>query len=344
VSGKRINRKRILVFAGALVGIAVLFLGIVFFLPNSFDPSPQFITLSRGQSFSSVADSLKVRRMIFSRSMFDIAGRILNVTQKMKFGKYRFESGISNYSMLRDFEKGFSTVNTSITLNEGVRAALYARILKRHLGIDSMRFIEACSDTSLIGIYPHGSSSLEGYLMPNTYQLYWQEDEKTIVKHLVGEFRKFFADSLQLRMKQLGYSLNDVLTMASIVEGEAVYDDERPIIAGVYYNRLRKRMPLQADPTVLYAVSDVPKRLTKADLKIDSPYNTYLRYGLPPGPINNPSRQSILAALYPAKHSYLYFVSDNNGRHRFAKSYQEHQRNVRLYKLARQSAQNAKNQ
>lgn len=130
-------------------------------------------------------------------------------------------------------------------------------------------------------------------------------------------------------------TLNEVLTMASIVEGEAMYDDERPVIAGVYYNRLRKRMRLQADPTVQYAVSDLPRRLSRSDLKIDSPYNTYEHYGLPPGPINNPGRKSILAALYPAKHQYLYFVSNYNGRHRFSRTYEEHQRHVREYRKAR---------
>lgn len=176
--------------------------------------------------------------------------------------------------------------------------------------------------------------------MPNTYNFYWQDDEREIIQRMITEFREFFVDSLQLRMKQLGYNLNDVITMASIVEGEAVYDDERPIIAGVYYNRIKRRMRLQADPTVLYAVSDVPRRLNRTDLKFESAYNTYLNYGLPPGPINNPGKQSIIAALYPAKHNFIYFVADNNGRHRFAKNYQEHQKNVQLYRKARALAKN----
>jgi UPF0755 protein len=171
--------------------------------------------------------------------------------------------------------------------------------------------------------------------MPETYEFYWQDEEQNIVKRLVTEFREFWVDSLQKRMVMLGLTLNDVMTMASIVEGEAIYDSERPIIAGVYYNRLRIRMPLQADPTVIYAVSDHTRRLTRNDLKVNSPYNTYLRYGLPPGPINNPGKKSILAALYPQKHNFLYFVADANGRHRFAKNYSEHQSNVRLYRRAR---------
>lgn len=343
MNGKRINNKTVRAAAGSLLFVLLFALFVVFFLPNSFEPSPGIITVSRGQSFSSVADSLVEKGMIFSKLTYKIAGHLLGATQKMRVGKYGFESGVTNYGILMSLKNGESTVNSSIALLEGLRAKLYARILKRHVSIDSARFMEICTDTSLIGIYPHNASSLEGYLMPDTYNFSWQDDERMIVEQMVNEFRKFFVDSLRQRMKQLKYDLNDVMTMASIVEGEAVYDDERPVIAGVYYNRLRIRMPLQADPTVLYAVSDYSRRLSTKDLQVQSPYNTYLHYGLPPGPINNPGRQSILAALYPAKHNYLYFVSDNNGRHRFARTYSEHLRNVRMYKKARALAQNGSN-
>lgn len=318
----------------------VLFLFVIFWMPNSFEPSPKFITISKGQTFSSVADSLEKQGIIASRLTFKIAGRLLGYTQKMRIGKYSFVSGVSNLELLNDIEGGLSTVTTSVALREGVRARIYARILKRHIGIDSARFMDSFNDTSLIGIYPNNAPSLEGYLMPDTYSFFWQDDEREIVQRMITEFREFFVDSLQQRMKQLGYSLNDVMTMASIVEGEAVYDDERPIIAGVYYNRLRRRMKLQADPTVWYIVSDSSKRLTINSLKVESPYNTYLFYGLPPGPINNPGRQSILAALYPAKHNFIYFVADYNGRHRFARNYDEHLKNVRLYRKARAMAKN----
>jgi UPF0755 protein len=152
---------------------------------------------------------------------------------------------------------------------------------------------------------------------------------------MLGEFRKFFADSLQRRARQIKMTINEVLTMASIVEGETILDRERPIIAGLYYNRLRRRMKLEADPTIQYIISDGPRRLLYLDLRTESPYNTYQKYGLPPGPINNPGRKSILAALYPAKHNYLYFVADGTGGHRFARTFEEHLKNVRAYRRAR---------
>ncbi|MBP9212111.1 MAG: endolytic transglycosylase MltG [Bacteroidetes bacterium] len=340
MSEKNRNSRRIALYFVSAALALFLAAWTIFYLPNSFDPSPKFITVSKGQSFSSLADSLYQKGIINSTITFKLAGRALDVTHKMRVGKYSFTDGVSNMEILQDIEGGLSTVSSSVALREGVRTRIFARILKRHIGIDSVRFMQSYRDTSLIGIYPHNATSLEGYLMPDTYSFFWQDDEREIVQRMITEFREFFVDSLQDRMRSLGYDLNDVMTMASIVEGEAVYDDERPIIAGVYYNRLKRRMRLQADPTVWFVVSDSSKRLTRNSLKVDSPYNTYLNYGLPPGPINNPGRQSILAALYPAKHNYIYFVADNNGRHRFANNYEEHQKNVRLYRKARELAKN----
>lgn len=319
----------------------LLFIGwSLFYLPNTFEPSPKFITVSKGQSFSSLADSLKDKGLILSTTTFKIAGRLLGVTHRMRVGKYSFVSGATNREILEDIEGGLSTISSTVALREGVRTKVFARILRKHIGIDSAKFMHYYGDTALIGIYPHHAETLEGYLMPDTYSFYWQDDEREIIQRMITEFRAFFNDTLQQRMRSLGYDLNDVMTMASIVEGEAVYDDERPIIAGVYYNRLKRRMKLQADPTVWFVVSDTSKRLTRNSLKVDSPYNTYLNYGLPPGPISNPGRRSILAALYPAKHNFIYFVADNNGRHRFAKNYEEHQQNVRLYRKAKELAKN----
>lgn len=341
MSGKNPGKYRWLTLLASAAALLLLSVFAVFYLPNSFDPSPKFITVSKGQSFSSLADSLENKGIIFSQWTFKLAGKYLGITQKMRVGKYSFISGVNNLEILRDIESGRSTVSTSVPLREGVKAKVFARILKRHIGIDSARFMQFYSDTSLIGIYPHNSPTIEGYLMPDTYSFFWQDDERAVIQRMITEFREFFVDSLQQRMREMGYDLNEVMTMASIVEGEAVYDDERPIIAGVYYNRLKRRMKLQADPTVWFVVSDSSRRLTRNSLKVDSPYNTYLYYGLPPGPINNPGRRAILAALYPAVHNYIYFVADYYGRHRFAKNYEEHQRNVRLYRKAREMAKNS---
>lgn len=329
------------ILSAAIIVVIIFFLGgfVIFYFPNSFEPSPKIITVSKGESFNAVAESLKANNIIFSSTTFKIAGRILGTTHSLRVGKYQFISGASNMDILEDMGNGLSTINSKVTVLEGLRYRQITKILRKEIGIDTAKFNSFFRDTSLIGIYPNHAKSLEGYLMPDTYEFYWQDDEDNVLKRMVSEFREFFVDSLQRRMKQMNMTLNEVMTMASIVEGEALYDDERPIIAGVYYNRLKKRMRLQADPTVLYAVSDHSRRLLKNDLTVSSPYNTYLHYGLPPGPINNPGRKSIIAALYPAIHNYLYFVSDANGRHRFSKNYEEHRKNVHLYRKAR-AAQN----
>jgi UPF0755 protein len=160
-------------------------------------------------------------------------------------------------------------------------------------------------------------------------------DEREIIRDLVNQFQKFFDDSLAGQERELGLTARKVLTVASIVEREAVVDSERAIIAGVFYNRLNKGMKLEADPTVQYALNEGPRRVHYRDLTIESPYNTYVHTGLPPTPINNPGRKSIIAALYPASHNYLYFVSNGKGGHVFSKTYEEHQKAVRRYRRLR---------
>jgi UPF0755 protein len=172
--------------------------------------------------------------------------------------------------------------------------------------------------------------------MPMTYRFYWQTNEDEILKVLVGEFKKVFNDTLQRRASAIGMSVNEILAMASIIEHETAVDSERPVIAGVYYNRLRKNMRLQADPTVQYLLQDQPHRLHYSDLARESAYNTYRHPGLPPGPINNPGRHSILAALNPAKHRYLFFVANGNGGHTFTRTYNEHLRAVQKYHRVRE--------
>jgi UPF0755 protein len=160
-------------------------------------------------------------------------------------------------------------------------------------------------------------------------------DEHEIVRDLVNQFLKFFNDSLANRGRDFGLTTREVLIVASIVEGEAVIDSERAIIAGVFYNRLKKGMKLEADPTIRFILNEGPRRVLYRDLTIESPYNTYLHPGLPPTPINNPGRKSILAALYPVNTKYLYFVSNGEGGHVFSNTYEAHQRAVRRYRHLR---------
>lgn len=300
--------------------------------PHTF-PSPKTVVITKGKSFAAVAEILGDSGVISSPTIFRVVGKVFNI-QTVRSGTYSIASGISTIDLLRDLQTGRTAVSFFVTIPEGFRARQIARTLRREVGIDSAKFMELLTHPDAFGLPAH-MASVEGYLFPETYDFSFHENEHDIVQTMIGEFRKFFADSLRLRAKALKLSVNEVMTLASIVEGEAVHDEERPVIAGLYYNRLKKKMRLEADPTVQYAIADGPRRLTYDDLKINSPYNTYRTAGLPPGPINNPGRASILAALYPAKNSFLFFVADGRGGHVFAKTYPEHMKNVSAYRKHR---------
>jgi UPF0755 protein len=213
------------------------------------------------------------------------------------------------------------------------------RRLSRELGVDSLKIAALCRDSAVIAAWGIPDSTVEGYLLPDTYLFHWQTEERELLDRLLGAFREFYTDSLQARATALGMTTHQVLTLASIVDKETQIPDERPIVAGVYHNRLKIRMRLDADPTIQYILPNGPRRLLYSDLNIRSPYNTYRNYGLPPGPIANPGRQAILATLYPTQHQFYYFVADGRGGHTFTRTYEEHQRAVRVYRRVRREMQ-----
>lgn len=322
--------KKWLLFLVAVLGIILVCLYYILWLPNEFE-GEKIITVSKGDTFSAIVDSLEKIRAIRSRLTFEIAGRLLGLTTKMQIGRYRFRRGMSNSEMLYDLHFGRSVQLITIVIPEGLKATRQAKIFQRELGIDSSRFVKLVFDSNFVRQVNVQSTSLEGYLMPNTYQFFWQPDEELIIRRLVNEFWKVVNDTVLQRIEHLGMTLHDVITLASIVEGETKIDSERAIVAGVYLNRLRKKMPLQADPTIQYVLEDGPRRLKRSDLRRESPYNTYLHYGLPPGPVNNPGKNAILAVLYPRTHRYFYFVATGQGGHTFSQTYSEHQQAARKY-------------
>lgn len=325
--------------AVVLVASAVYLL---FWAPNtSSRASERAVIVPRGASFKVALDSLKAAGVIEVRWTLDLAGRILGLTKTIKTGKYLFPRDLSNHEILTDLAEGKSRVLVTVSIPEGWRLERIALQCGKLLGSDPQRFISLCDRRSFREGLGVDATSLEGFLMPDTYRFLWQTSEEEVIERLVGEFKTFYNDTLRIRQEALHLTLNQVLTLASIVEGEAVLDRERPIIAGVYFNRLKKRMRLEADPTVQFAIPDGPRRLTYSDLRLDSPYNTYVNYGLPPGPINSPGRESILAVLYPHDNSFLYFVADGTGGHVFSRTYAEHRKAVQSYRRLRREAAKA---
>jgi UPF0755 protein len=304
---------------------------------NSFsDPPERILFVSRGQSFSSVADSLSDKGIIRSRWLFMVAEKIVGGAERTRVGKYVFHSGVSNREILSMLETGRGAMSITVSIPEGMRIRGQARIFAHVLGIDSAKYARIAYDPATARSFGlEGAASLEGYLYPDTYEFAWEVDEHEIIRIQVDRMKNFFGDSLLAQARSFGWTMHKALTFASIVEGEAVLSTDRPVISGVYHNRLRKGMRLEADPTIQYVIPDGPRRLLYADLKMDNPYNTYRNAGLPPGPVNNPGREAILASLYPDKNGYLFFVANGKGGHWFSRNYAEHQRYVRMYRRKR---------
>jgi len=320
-----------------LISLCALFIYKMFWAPNySSDSKSKVVIIPRGANLGAIAEILKETDVIQSKPLFTLAGNVLGWSSTLKAGRYLLNDGLSNYELLHTLHEGRSILQMRVTIPEGFTAHQIAQLCARELEIDSSKFMQIVNDRAFTVSLGINAPSLEGYLMPNTYSFYWYPDEKETVQTMVQEFKQFYTDSLKQRAADLGYTTGEVLSIASLVEGEARVDSERAIIAGVYYNRLEKGMKLEADPTIQYIVEGGPRHLWHKDLRIDSPYNTYLYKGLPPTPINNPGKKSILAALYPARHSYLYFVANGRGGHFFSKTYAEHQRAVRKYRAIRE--------
>ncbi len=328
------NRKNILLlFASALVVMLIVWL-IAFVTPyHNARGKGIVVTIPRGVTADQVYARLSRDRIISNPFLFRFFGRAFSIQRRIKAGKYLFTGHYSDYDVLSLISTGKSNLLVHVTIPEGLTVREIAGIYRRELGVDSALFADEALGDSMVTVLGLPSKNLEGYLFPETYDFYYGTEPGEIMKRMTDEFKLFFSDSLRTRAAELGYTVDQVVTVASIVEAEAQIDSERAIIASVYYNRLHKRMPLEADPTIEYALGE-HKRIYYKDLHIRSPYNTYERIGLPPTPICNPGMKSIMAALYPDTTRYLYFVATGTGGHRFSVTFREHLRAVRAYRKA----------
>lgn len=288
----------------------------------------------RGEPLDSILQRLHERDLLDHPRLDAWVLRLLHKDRELKAGRYLLIRGLPDYYTLRTLLRG-SELGTRVTLQEGLTLQDIARVLARDIGVDSQAFLQAAHDSALIrkffeeyelpGPLP---PSLEGFLFPDTYYLPRGVDPEIALEILFRGFVRKVRPLLP-RMDSLGISLKDAITLASIVQKEAQWRREMPIIASVYWNRLRRGMRLEADPTVLYALGRHKQRVTYRDLQVDSPYNTYRVRGLPPGPICSPGLDAIRAVLYPAETPYLYFVARPDGTHQFSRTYAEHTRAIR---------------
>ena len=300
------------------------------------------ITIPIGASFAQVLDTLETYRLIRNRTLLKLQARMSGADRRVKAGSYTVERGTPADDILRRLAEGGAPPEDRFTVPEGLTVADLAALAEERLAIPADSVLAAARDSLLADSLGIEAGSLEGFLRPETYQLPQDISARGLVTRMAGEFLASWKPAWTARLDSLRMSRRELVTLASIVEGEARADDERETIAGVYHNRLRIGMALQADPTVQYAIllrtGERKKRLYQKDYATPSRYNTYLHPGLPPGPVNSPGLRSIEATLYPAKVPYLFFVAGPDGRHVFSRSYAEHLRAIAAARRARSTA------
>jgi peptidoglycan lytic transglycosylase G len=302
---------------------------------RGFAGAEQFVEIPQGSGTKTIGDVLVASGIVQDQVTFRLALWMSGRARGLKAGEYRFEQPMTPLEVIGKIARGDVYV-VRVTFPEGLTIAEMANIFQMHGFGSAADFLEASKDASLIRALDPSARNLEGYLFPETYPLSRHADAAHVVRLMVEQFTHAFTPELQQAAQSRGLSVRQVVTLASLVEKETARPDERPIVAAVYENRMRIGMLLQCDPTVIYALSQLGRysgNLHHDDLSVDSPYNTYRRAGLPPGPIAAPGKASLEAAVHPADSPFLYFVSRNDGSHEFAQTLEEHDRNVQKYQV-----------
>jgi UPF0755 protein len=316
-------RKKIILITAVLFLTALLIL-LTISLPSR--AKTETVRIAPDMTLREITNHLSQKKLIRTPRLFMLVTKISGKEKRLKTGLYEFPLGSSPIQALRKLVRG-ETATVRITVPEGWSAREIAELLERKELCDSKKFLALTT-----------GQRMEGFLFPNTYFI----SSEFSVEEIALTFRKGFDDiwkpEWDAQLKRIGLSQKNAVTLASIIEREAQRDSEKPIISSVFHNRLHRRMQLEADPTILYALGSWSIPLTHSLMRTNSPYNTYLHRGLPPGPICNPGEKSIIAALYPAKTDYLFFVSAGDGTHIFSRTSAGQNAAVREMKLRKNSA------
>jgi UPF0755 protein len=302
---------------------------------RGYQTAEQFVDLPPGAGSRAIGDRLVDAGVVADPLTFRAALWATGQGRHLKAGEYRFERAMTPIEVLDKIARGDVYV-IALTFPEGLTIAEMARVFEGHGLGPASAFVDAAHDVSLIREFDPAAADLEGYLFPETYAVSRHADAAALVRLMTARFAHVFSADLRQAAEARRLSVRQVMSLASLVEKETARGDERPLVAAVYENRLRIGMALQCDPTVIYALQSAGSyhgNLRHDDLAFDSPYNTYRYPGLPPGPIASPGRAAIDAALHPADVDFLYFVSRNDGSHAFARSLDDHNRNVQKYQV-----------
>jgi UPF0755 protein len=297
-----------------------------------------------GQSFTQTANELQQKKLIRNAKIFHLYGRIRGFTGKIKVGEYSLNQTMTPDEIVSVLVSGKS-IARSITVAEGLNIFDIAAEFEKQNICTQKEFFEIVEDKAFIkSLLGENLTSLEGYLFPETYKYTKYEGAKSIITSMVKRFLTVWNEQLAAETGKLAWPRHQVVTLASIIEKETGASFERPLISSVFHNRIGKRMRLQTDPTVLYGIAlrdhKMPNNITKNDLLTPTPYNTYTIDSLPPGPVANPGKEALLAALNPANSKYLFFVSQNNGTHVFSETIQQHNKAVQQFQLNAKAREN----
>jgi len=327
------RNKFLLPALGLLLLFSIFFLSWLLFVPPSKTAFTKVIFIKKGSHLKKVSEVLEQEGIIKNRHFFVLLTTILGKKKKVKAGEYEFHTPMPPLEVINALTKG-QVKRHLVTIPEGYTLSQIAQLLEDLNLVDKKAFLQKASSPVFInalGLSQLAGPTLEGYLFPDTYHLFREMDPEEVIQMMVHQFKKVLEPDLANQATELRISEKEAVILASIIEKETPLSEEKPVVSAVFHNRLRKKIPLQSDPTVIYGIRNFNGNLTKEDLLRQTPYNTYLLAGLPPTPICNPGKESLLAALHPALVPYLYFVSKNDGSHYFSSDIEEHNRAVWKY-------------
>ena len=339
-----IKKKSWLTFIAATAALTVLVhFYIALFVPPSKEKVWKEVQVTDGMSFKAISAMLRDEGIIRYRGYFEIIGRLQGISRKVRVGYYGLNTNMSLWDVLDILRRG-KIIEYEVVIPEGYNLYQIGWTLSATpLISDPQEFIKLVKNKEYAHSLGIEADTLEGYLFPDTYYLPKGIRLDDIPRKMVQRYRSVFSDSWRDRARELGFTEHQILTLASIVEKEAKVSSERKLIAAVYYNRLKRGMRLQADPTAVYGTKAWITKVTSSDLRRPSPYNTYLHKGLPPGPIANPGEGAILATLYPDNVDYLFFVAQGDGSHYFSKDFDAHEKAISRYRSNKKKTKQGEN-
>ncbi|OFX45463.1 MAG: aminodeoxychorismate lyase [Bacteroidetes bacterium GWA2_30_7] len=306
------------------------------YYPNIIVKDKDYLYIPTGSTFQDVVRIIENRRLVKDINSFEWVAELKKYPEKVRAGKYLLRKNMNNNELVNLLRAGLQTPVMVVFNNARTKEQLAGKVSK-NIEADSSHVISLLDSDSFVTKYGFNSESIMTMFIPNSYELFWNTSAEQFFDRIATEYKQFWSDERKNKAKSLGLSQSEVSILASIVEQETIKKDERPRVAGVYLNRLKKKILLQADPTVIYAMGDFTiKRVLREYLNYDSPYNTYKYVGLPPGPICLPSISSIDAVLNSEKHDYIFFCAkeDFSGYHNFAKTAEQHGINAVKYRMA----------